>query len=88
MTTAPSASKPVNDTFFRRFLTLAAIKLLKHVVPRQSVVLFFTSKTCVKYSPFQDLSEASTMQFIAQHTSIPVPRVYCAFQHKGWTYAQ
>ena len=86
MATTSSASKPVNDTLFRRFLTLAAIKLLKHVVPRQSMVLFLTSKICVKYSSFQDLSEASTMQFIAQHTSIPVPRVYCAFQHKGWTY--
>ncbi|EPE31261.1 Protein kinase-like (PK-like) [Glarea lozoyensis ATCC 20868] len=26
------------------------------------------------------------MQFISQHTSIPVPKVYCAFTHKGITY--
>jgi aminoglycoside phosphotransferase len=85
MATIPT-SKPVNDDFFRRFLTLAAIKLLKRFVCRQSMVLFLTSKICVKYSTFQHLSEASTMQFIAQHTSIPVPRVYCAFERKGWTY--
>ena len=26
------------------------------------------------------------MQFIAQHTSIPMPKVYCTFKHKKWTY--
>jgi aminoglycoside phosphotransferase (APT) family kinase protein len=26
------------------------------------------------------------MRFIAQHTSIPVPKVYCAFTRHGWTY--
>ena len=26
------------------------------------------------------------MQFIARHTSIPVPQVYCAFRHHGKTY--
>ena len=26
------------------------------------------------------------MQFISQHTSIPVPKVYCAFKHKKLTY--
>ncbi|OBT43651.1 hypothetical protein VE00_05218 [Pseudogymnoascus sp. WSF 3629] len=26
------------------------------------------------------------MQFIRQHTSIPVPRIICSFTHKGWTY--
>jgi len=26
------------------------------------------------------------MLFIAKHTNIPVPRVYCAFTHKGRTY--
>lgn len=26
------------------------------------------------------------MRFVAQHTSIPVPKVYCAFVHKGDTY--
>ncbi|KAI1113979.1 hypothetical protein F5Y14DRAFT_416524 [Nemania sp. NC0429] len=26
------------------------------------------------------------MRFVAVHTSIPVPRVYCAFTHRGCTY--
>ncbi|OOF99033.1 hypothetical protein ASPCADRAFT_127608 [Aspergillus carbonarius ITEM 5010] len=45
-----------------------------------------TDKLCVKYGGFVHLSEASTMSFIAQHTSIPVPKVHCAFTHTGTTY--
>jgi len=26
------------------------------------------------------------MQFVAKHTSIPVPKVYCAFERKGYKY--
>ena len=32
------------------------------------------------------LAEANTLQFIAKHTSIPVPKVYHAFTHHGRTY--
>lgn len=32
------------------------------------------------------LSEAFTLRFIAAHTSIPVPKVHCAFVHDGCTY--
>lgn len=45
-----------------------------------------TNGLCVKYGPRVHLSEASTMIFISQHTSIPVPRVICAFTHSTWTY--
>jgi aminoglycoside phosphotransferase (APT) family kinase protein len=30
--------------------------------------------------------EAGTMQFVAKHTSIPVPKVHCAFVCKGRAY--
>ena len=40
----------------------------------------------MKYGDSQHVSEASTMQFIANHTKIPVPKVYCAFSRKGRTY--
>lgn len=33
-----------------------------------------------------DLAEANTMQFVASKTNIPVPRVHCAFVHKGQSY--
>lgn len=40
----------------------------------------------MKYGEFVDLSEAATLEYIWLHTSIPVPKVYCAFQRCGKTY--
>ncbi|KAH7009419.1 kinase-like domain-containing protein [Microdochium trichocladiopsis] len=41
---------------------------------------------CIKVKPVATLAEANAMRFVAQHTSIPVPKVYCAFVHKGNSY--
>ena len=79
-------SQPIDNTRLRRFLVLAAVKLLKRVVPSHGAVIFISTKLCIKFGPLRHLPEASTMRFIAQHTSIPVPKVYCAFTRKGWTY--
>jgi len=48
----------------------------------------FTSKFCVKYRPPPGghLSEAEAMVYVARHTSIPVPKVYCAFTKGDITY--
>lgn len=81
-----SKSSPINDTLLRRFLVLAAIRLLKKFRPRTGNVLLLSDRLCVKFGPLRHLSEASTMRFIAQHTSIPVPKVHCAFERRGWTY--
>ncbi|EZF35249.1 hypothetical protein TMEN_5755 [Trichophyton mentagrophytes] len=80
------ASKPINDKIWYRYLTLLAIKTLKYVRPCHGGVLMLTDKLCVKYGGYIRLSEAATMRFISQHTSIPVPKVFCAFTHSGMTY--
>lgn len=41
---------------------------------------------CIKVKPFESLAEARAMRFVAQNTSVPVPKVYCAFIYKGSTY--
>lgn len=81
-----SASKPINANAFYRFSTLLAIKIFKHIRLRHGNVLMLTDKLCVKYGRRVHLSEASTMRFISEYTSIPVPKVLCAFVHSGWTY--
>ncbi|KAJ5189667.1 Aminoglycoside phosphotransferase [Penicillium cf. griseofulvum] len=81
-----SASKPFKDNFWHRYLTLGAIQILKRIRPREGNVLMLTDGICVKYGRRVHLSEASTMRFISQHTSIPVPKVLCAFTRSGWTY--
>ncbi|KAF1840069.1 kinase-like protein [Cucurbitaria berberidis CBS 394.84] len=83
---ACAAQSQINATAFRRSLTLLAIKLLKRIRKPHGTVIFLSGKICVKYGHSPSLSEASTMQFVAKHTSIPVPRVYCAFVHRNRTY--
>ncbi|CAG8414891.1 unnamed protein product [Penicillium salamii] len=87
---SPSAAplgppKPVNSTLLYRCWTLLAIKILKRIRPREGSVLMLTDRLCVKYGQRVHLSEASTMQFISQHTSIPIPKVFCAFTLSGCT---
>ncbi|KAL5356873.1 hypothetical protein BJX96DRAFT_162726 [Aspergillus floccosus] len=70
-------SKPINDNFWRRR-------------PRRGCVLMLTDTLCAKYGSHVHLSATSTMRFLAQHTSIPVPKVYCAFTQNisgnGWVH--
>lgn len=49
-------------------------------------VLLISRRICIKYGRLVNLSESSSMRFISQHTSIPVPKVICAFTDRGWTY--
>ncbi|KAM4058584.1 phosphotransferase enzyme family protein [Hirsutella rhossiliensis] len=49
-------------------------------------VIFVSSRLCIKSTPFTTLAEAETMRFISQNTTIPIPKVYCAFKHKGRGY--
>ncbi|KAI0120600.1 kinase-like domain-containing protein [Xylariales sp. AK1849] len=53
------------------------------------VFLHFTrlnSGYCIKSTPFTTLAEANAMQFVSKNTSIPVPRIICAFEHAGRAY--
>lgn len=80
------ASGAINDHWYNRIMVLASIKLRRRLGPRQGSVLFLNKSLCVKYGSLRHLPEASTMQFIAQNTSIPVPKIRCAFVRKGRTY--
>ncbi|KAK7554202.1 kinase-like domain-containing protein [Phyllosticta citricarpa] len=82
-----SWSGPVNDKWAYRAAVLTAIAILKHSRRHQSGgVLMLSTHLCVKYGPSKSLAEASTMRFVAHHTSVPVPKVHCAFTHNGCTY--
>ena len=45
-----------------------------------------TPSLCVKYGPSRHLCEAEAMAYVAHHTSLPVPKVFCAFRKRGVTY--
>lgn len=76
-----SKSSPIKATWLRRHATSIAITLLKRFRKQFSGVLFLTSDICVKYGERVDLAEAATLDYVRTYTSIPAPRVHCAFQH-------
>lgn len=97
-TLGPMAGPGVTDTkatgtkdagLLARWLTLLVCRANRHwPLKRQSrrvgIPTFFN--LCIKVYPFPNIAEAHAMQFVAKHTSIPVPKVHCAFIHKRVTY--
>ncbi|ATY61091.1 kinase-like domain [Cordyceps militaris] len=82
------ASQPINDGFIVRWAViilyqLFSIRWFLRLFPRAGPVIFLSSRICVKSSPFTSLAEASAMRLVAKHTTVPVPKVYSAFEHKG-----
>ncbi|KAF5868236.1 putative serine threonine protein kinase protein [Botrytis fragariae] len=67
-------------------MTLASMAVVKRFRRRSPGVLNISKGICVKFGTFGTLVEASAMKFIGEHTSIPVPKIYCSFVHKGMTY--
>lgn len=81
-------AKPINNTWWRRNLTLLAVKITRHLPKRRGCnpLPLPGNRFCVKYGDVRDFSEACTIQFVAQHTSIPVPKIYSCFERKGRVY--
>lgn len=65
---------------------LFTIRWFSRLFQRAGSVVFPSSRVCIKSTPFPSHAEASTMRFAAEHTIIPVPKVYTAFAHKGRVY--
>lgn len=82
----PPSIAPVNSTPLSRFLTRAAVRFLWTRRPHYGRLLFLTSRICIKQCDLMHLSEATTMEFLRKHTSLPIPKVYCAFKHGNRTY--
>ncbi|KAI5800039.1 kinase-like domain-containing protein [Geopyxis carbonaria] len=81
-------SKPslsINDTPLRRLFVLATLRILSRFLHRRGPVVMF-SNLCIKCGSLSQPAEAATMQFVAKHTSIPVPKVHCAFERNGMRY--
>ncbi|KAF2756105.1 kinase-like protein [Pseudovirgaria hyperparasitica] len=74
------------NTRVRRYLALLALhttaKLFKWDGPCRPLSRHKILKTGFSVH----LTEAVTMNYVARHTSIPVPKVYCSFLHKNRAY--
>lgn len=87
----PTESTDINAGFFTKLWVRLVCKVLsqRHIYRWRKDpggVIFVSSKLCIKARPSTRLAEAHAMQFISQNTSIPVPKVYSAFEHKGRTF--
>ncbi|CAK7274933.1 hypothetical protein SEPCBS57363_006418 [Sporothrix epigloea] len=81
-------SSPINDGFWMRLVTITleyfSNKQWYRRLMKSNVDLFYvSSKLCIRSSFFARLNEARAMQLVREHTSIPVPKVYCSFIHQG-----
>lgn len=76
----------INNTLLNRLFTRIALKTLAKVHRSHGFCSPISRKLIIKTGPWVDLTEAATMKFISENTSIPVPKVHCSFVHKGRTY--
>jgi thiamine kinase-like enzyme len=76
-------SLAVNNTFIRRIYTLVALKTTARFFKPIGTYIPISKHLVIKAGSYVHLVEASTMLYVAENTSIPVPKVFCSFLHKG-----
>ncbi|KAF2207313.1 hypothetical protein CERZMDRAFT_115307 [Cercospora zeae-maydis SCOH1-5] len=81
-----SHALPIKDTFARRSLTKLALATTARLYRRVGRCKRVTRNMVVKCGSDVDLTEAASMQYIAANTSIPIPKVHCAFESDGKVY--
>lgn len=79
-------SLAINNTFFRRWFTILALKTLRKLHKFDGLCHPISKHATIRKGYRLHLTEAATMKFVAETTSIPVPKVHCAFVHKGHAY--
>ena len=73
----------INDTLISRYITLVALRTTSLFYRRNGPCTPISGSRIVKRGPFVHLTEAATLNYIASKTSVPVPRVHCAFVHNN-----
>ncbi|KAF4335457.1 serine threonine kinase [Fusarium beomiforme] len=81
-----ASSLAINNTFFRRLMTLIALKTSARFYKHDGPCVPISKSGIVRKGPFAHLTEAATLEFVAANTSIPVPRVHCSFVHNNRAY--
>lgn len=79
-------SLAVKNTFIRRIYTFVALKTTARLFKSNGTCIPISKHLIVKTGPYVHLEEAATMRFVADNTSLPVPKVFCSFLHKNRAY--
>jgi aminoglycoside phosphotransferase len=76
----------IKSTFLRRLLTRIALCTTAKFYTPDGLCVPVSPHKIVKVGRRVHLVEAATMRFVAENTSIPVPKIHCAFERKKRTY--
>ncbi|KAJ8106677.1 hypothetical protein OPT61_g9380 [Boeremia exigua] len=76
----------INNTFIRRFLTRLAMHTTAKFYSQDGLCAPISKHRIVKTGHRTHLTEAATMRYLAENTTIPVPKVYCSFLNKNRAY--
>jgi thiamine kinase-like enzyme len=76
----------IKNTFIQRICTILALKTTARLFKRDGACIAISKHLLIKTGLYVHLEEAATMRFVADNTSIPVPKIFCAFLHKGCAY--
>ncbi|KAF2245078.1 hypothetical protein BU26DRAFT_522197 [Trematosphaeria pertusa] len=76
----------INNTWFRRFLTRLALHTTAKFYSRGGLRVPISKHKIVKTGLRVHLTEGATLKYLAENTTIPVPKVYCSFLHRNRAY--
>ncbi|KAF1838177.1 kinase-like protein [Decorospora gaudefroyi] len=81
-----SKALEINNTYLRRFLARIALHTTAKFFKHNGPCIPISKHQILKTGYSVHLMEAATMIYVAQNTSIPVPKVYSSFIHKNRAY--
>jgi len=76
----------INNTFARRILTRLASHTIAKLYPRDGLCIRISKNKILKTGRRVHLTEGATLKYLAENTTIPVPKVHCSFLHKNRAY--
>ena len=82
--TMSSFHRAYNDTILNCFNVLSRIALFESFSPNHfpSNIIYLSPTRLVKFGHTVNLAEASALRLVAASTSVPVPKVHCAFRNE------
>lgn len=76
----------INNTPWRRLPTRLALRTTAKLYPRDGLCVPVSKRVMVKSGFRVHLTEAATLKYLEEKTSIPVPKVHCASVHRKRAY--
>lgn len=76
----------INNTYLRRLFGRLAFHTTAKFFNRDGPCVPISKHKILKKGYSVHLTEAVTINYVAKHTSIPVPKIYCSFLHKNRAY--